>query len=236
MELELLAARRQGEHRVVQLRERRARRGTARAACRRARRACRPARRASRSRTAARMRPSCGRRPAARRARRARLRRSRPPGGPASAGPAARAGSAWIRSDLTLEMPPGRIAASTSVERRVAHRRPSSGSASRSRRKATSRLRSFVDCERTVRISSSSAVAVRRRDGPAVDERAAGRAARARAPAGRRRPVAARDRRARRDDSGRDARSGRAKRRRARRSSAVRPCDDAPRVLSGYRF
>ena len=43
------------------------------------------------------------------------------------------------------------------------------GKRSRRRRKATSRLRSLVDCERTVRISSSSGCAVRRRDRAAVE-------------------------------------------------------------------
>ena len=63
----------------------------------------------------------------------------------------------WIRFDLTLEMPPGRIAASTSsfgasrTSSQLSKRR-------RRRRNATSRLRSLVDCERTVRISSSSPI------------------------------------------------------------------------------
>ncbi len=62
---------------------------------------------------------------------------------------------AWIRSDLTLEMPPGRIAASTSSSG-ASRTAVQLGKRARSRWKATSRLRSFVDCDSTVRISSSS--------------------------------------------------------------------------------
>ena len=60
-----------------------------------------------------------------------------------------------MRTDLTFEIPPGRIASSTSSfgASRTASQLPKR---SRRRRKATSRLRSLVDCERTVRISSSS--------------------------------------------------------------------------------
>ena len=70
-----------------------------------------------------------------------------------------------MRADLTLEMPPGRIASSTAP-----------GGASRtasqlSRRSVAqaqegqSRLRSLVDCESTVRTSSSSGPPVRGHDG-----------------------------------------------------------------------
>jgi hypothetical protein len=60
-----------------------------------------------------------------------------------------------MRSDLTFEMPPGRIAASTSSTgaSRTASQAPKRR---RRRRNATSRLRSLVDCESTVSISSSS--------------------------------------------------------------------------------
>src|SRR3954447_20453316 len=61
----------------------------------------------------------------------------------------------WIRTDLTFEIPPGRIASSTSstgASRTASHETKRS----RSRRNATSRLRSFVDCDRTVRTSSPS--------------------------------------------------------------------------------
>ena len=58
-----------------------------------------------------------------------------------------------MRPDLTFEMPPGRIASSTSST--GASRTASQASKrSRRRRKATSRLRSLVDCDSTVRISS----------------------------------------------------------------------------------
>ena len=61
---------------------------------------------------------------------------------------------AWMRADFTFEMPPGRIASSSSATgaSRTAcqeEKRP------RRRRKATSRLRSLVDCESTVKISSA---------------------------------------------------------------------------------
>jgi hypothetical protein len=56
---------------------------------------------------------------------------------------------------LTLEIPPGRIERLDLGVRRVAHRVPAA-EAPRRRRNATSRLRSLVDCDRTVRISSSS--------------------------------------------------------------------------------
>jgi hypothetical protein len=61
---------------------------------------------------------------------------------------------AWMRADFTFEIPPGRIASSTSTSgasRTCSHR----GKRSRSRRKATSRLRSLVDCESTVSTSSA---------------------------------------------------------------------------------
>src|SRR5438445_697761 len=59
-----------------------------------------------------------------------------------------------MRPDLTLEMPPGRIASSTcsSGASRTACQ---VGRRARSRRYDRSRLRSFVDCERTVRMSSA---------------------------------------------------------------------------------
>ena len=61
---------------------------------------------------------------------------------------------ALIRTDLTFEMPPGRIA--SSISSTGASRTASQASKrSRRRRKATSRLRSLVDCESTVRTSSA---------------------------------------------------------------------------------
>src|SRR3954447_9898758 len=60
-----------------------------------------------------------------------------------------------MRLALIREMPPGRIASSTSssgARRTASH----DGKRSRSRMYATSRLRSFVFCDRTVRISSST--------------------------------------------------------------------------------
>ena len=60
-----------------------------------------------------------------------------------------------MRSDLTLEMPPGRIASSTSSSG-ASRTAVQLGKRARRRRNATSRLRSFVDWESTVRISSSS--------------------------------------------------------------------------------
>jgi hypothetical protein len=60
---------------------------------------------------------------------------------------------AWMRRDLTLEIPPGRMACSTSS---LGASRTASqvGKRSRSPRKATSRLRSLVDWLRTVSTSS----------------------------------------------------------------------------------
>ncbi len=60
-----------------------------------------------------------------------------------------------MRLDFTLEMPPGRIAASTSslgASRTASHE----SKRSRRRRNATSRLRSLVDCDSTVSTSSAS--------------------------------------------------------------------------------
>src|SRR5512133_1627760 len=60
-----------------------------------------------------------------------------------------------MRTDLTFEIPPGRIASSissTGASRTASH----AGNRSRRRRKATSRFRSFVDCDSTVRTSSPS--------------------------------------------------------------------------------
>src|SRR4051794_41152823 len=62
---------------------------------------------------------------------------------------------AWIRTDLTFEIPPGRIASSissTGASRTASH----ASNRSRRRRNATSRLRSFVDCDSTVSTSSPS--------------------------------------------------------------------------------
>ena len=61
----------------------------------------------------------------------------------------------WITFDFVGASPPGRIASSTSSR---GASRTSSHEPNRSRRRAyaTSRLRSFVFCERTVRISSST--------------------------------------------------------------------------------
>ena len=115
VELELLAARGELEHRVVQLLERRALAEQARGACPRVRRACRPGRRACRRRTAARRPRSCGRRRAARSARRGPARRSRRARWSMLGGSSSSRRIAWIRADLTFEMPPGRIASSTSA-------------------------------------------------------------------------------------------------------------------------
>src|SRR3954447_20667349 len=62
---------------------------------------------------------------------------------------------AWIRTDLTFEIPPGRIAASTSSTG-ASRTASQAGNRERSRRNATSRLRSLVDCESTVSTSSPS--------------------------------------------------------------------------------
>jgi hypothetical protein len=61
----------------------------------------------------------------------------------------------WMRTDFCRCRPPGWIASSTSARgaSRTASQEPKR---SRRRRKATSRLRSFVDCDRTVRTSSST--------------------------------------------------------------------------------
>jgi hypothetical protein len=61
-----------------------------------------------------------------------------------------------MRRDLTWEMPPGRIASSTS-SRGASRAASQEGKRSRSWAQAASRLRSFVLCESTVSISSSSA-------------------------------------------------------------------------------
>ena len=84
-------------------------------------------------------------------------------------------------------MPPGRIASSISS---TGASRTASQAAKRSRRrrKATSRLRSLVDCESTVSTSSPSGVAVRRHDGHPV-HRAQALAQRAHAPRWRPGPV-----------------------------------------------
>ena len=58
-----------------------------------------------------------------------------------------------MRTDLTFEIPPGLIASSissTGASRTASH----ASKRSRRRRKATSRLRSLVDCESTVSTSS----------------------------------------------------------------------------------
>ena len=83
--------------------------------------------------------------------------RGRPRCGPSSGSRASARRIAWMRCDLTFEMPPGRIASSTSSSgaSRTASQLPKRR---RSRRNATSRLRSLVDWESTVRISSSSPV------------------------------------------------------------------------------
>jgi len=85
---------------------------------------------------------------------------ARPEAGGASASQSRLSGSpivlriCWIRTDLTFEMPPGRIASSTSC---ADASRTASQLAKRWRkaRNATSRLRSLVLCESTVRINSS---------------------------------------------------------------------------------
>ena len=108
-------------------------------------------RRAARRRTAARRRRSCGRRRAARagtRGPRGAARRAAPAGSPQDGLDAPRLdlGDA-AGADRLLDL----------LVRGVADRLPGA-EARRRRRKATSRLRSFVDWQRTVRISSSSAV------------------------------------------------------------------------------
>ena len=129
VQLELLAGRGEGEHLVVQLLERRARLAAAASACPRARRACRRARRAGRRRTAARTPRSCDRRRGGRSGSRAPARSGRRAASPGQHG-RARSGHrrrhrpgrsaiasriALIRADFTFEIPPGRIASSTSA-------------------------------------------------------------------------------------------------------------------------
>ena len=144
MQLELLPGRREREHLIVQALERRARLAAGAGACRRARRACRPARRAGRRRTAARRRPSCVPRRAAPRGSRA----PRAAGARAASRATARAADpsgssaiarriAWMRADLTFEMPPGRIASSTSAtgaSRTASHEGSACAAAGRRRR------------------------------------------------------------------------------------------------------
>ena len=60
-----------------------------------------------------------------------------------------------MRRDFWMCSPPGWIAASISSTG-AARTASQDGKRSRRRRNATSRLRSFVDCERTVRTSSAS--------------------------------------------------------------------------------
>ena len=61
---------------------------------------------------------------------------------------------AWIRADLTFDIPPGLIASSTSFT--GASRTPSQvAKRSRNRKYAMSRLRSFVLCDSTVSTSSA---------------------------------------------------------------------------------
>jgi hypothetical protein len=113
VQLELLAGRGEREHLVVELLERGAGAQQAAGASRRARRACRPAPRAGRSEQ-----QHAGGRLAADAGQRAE--RSRDLLGGASAIQSRLSGSpiarriCWIRTDLTFEMPPGRIASSTS--------------------------------------------------------------------------------------------------------------------------
>ncbi len=59
-----------------------------------------------------------------------------------------------MRTDLTLEMPPGRIASSTSATG-TSRTTCQESKRVRRRRKATSRLRSLVDCDSTVSTSSA---------------------------------------------------------------------------------
>ena len=90
-----------------------------------------------------------------------------------------------MRADFTFEMPPGRIASSTSATRRVASPPPSCRKRSRRRRKATSRLRSLVVCESTVSTSSAIGWPCGRHQRDPVDlaQRASRTRARARASA-----------------------------------------------------
>ena len=120
MQLELLPGRREREHLVVELLERRAGAQQPQPASRRGRRGCRPGRRAARRRTAARRRRSCGPRRAARpdsrgtRSIGARAIQSSESSSAGSRGASEIARRiAWMRADLTFEIPPGRIASST---------------------------------------------------------------------------------------------------------------------------
>ena len=95
-----------------------------------------------------------------------------------------------MRTDLTFEIPPGRIASSissTGASRTASH----AGKRSRRRRKATSRLRSFVDCDRTVSTSSPSGSPCGAITGTPYISRRRARSARTRRAAGRVKAVAA---------------------------------------------
>ncbi len=59
-----------------------------------------------------------------------------------------------MRTDFTFEIPPGRIASSTSASG-ASRTSSQAGNRRRRRRKATSRLRSLVDWESTVSTSSA---------------------------------------------------------------------------------
>ena len=91
-------------------------RGRGRDASRRARRACRPGCRACRRRTAGRTPRSCARRRAASTGSRGPRRRRRRGSQSSESSPRSEIASriAWMRTDFTFEMPPGRIASSTS--------------------------------------------------------------------------------------------------------------------------
>ncbi len=119
-----------------------------------------------------------------------------------------------MRADLTFEMPPGRIASSISASgaSRTACQR---GKRVRRRRKATSRLRSLVDCESTVSTSSAIGWPCGAHQRDAVDlAQAVAHAQHARA---RRRPPGGAARR------GAGERRARASRRRYRRAAGVYP-------------
>ena len=97
-----------------------------------------------------------------------------------------------MRADLTFEIPPGLIASSissTGASRTASH----ASKRSRRRRKATSRLRSLVDCESTVSTSSPSGSPCGSITGIPYIARRRSRTARTRPARGRRQGVGTRE-------------------------------------------
>ena len=97
-----------------------------------------------------------------------------------------------MRTDLTFEIPPGRIASSissTGASRTASH----ASKRSRRRRKATSRLRSLVDCESTVSTSSPTGSPWGSMTGIPYIARRRSRTARTRLARGRRQGVGTRE-------------------------------------------